>query len=116
MKFGIIFETQKEIEDKLHPELISNVWSGVNTDSLYDSNLHLHRKFYLKEQGVDEQTFDTCKHLIKNAKSWTYKGVPNGICVSVDEYGKWEILLNITKMLLESDHRHLETLTRYIKK
>lgn len=115
MKIGIIFETQMELEEKLHPSIIANVWAGVNTDSLYNSNLHLHRKTFLKSQGVDENMFNTCKHLITTAKNWNHKGTPNGTCVSVDEYGQWEVLFHITQLLMESDRRHLETMKKYVK-
>lgn len=115
MKIGIIFETQKEIEEKLYPSIISNVWSGVNVDSLYDSNLHLHRKIFLKKHGVEEEMFNKCKRLITTAKNWTYKGTPNETCVSTDDYRQWEILFHITKLLMESDNRHLEIMKKYVR-
>lgn len=115
MKIGIIFENQRELEEKLHPAIIATTWAGMNMDSLYDSNLHLHRKFFLKSQGVDENMFNTCKHLITTAKNWNYKGTPNGTCVSVEEYNQWEILFHITQLLVESDRQHLETLKKYVK-
>lgn len=111
MKLAVQFESTTEFNKYIRPDLI------VLTCKHSFNSFHLLTKICLKQNGVDENMYDTkFVPLVKKASKWYWNtGVPENSVMTVDELLLWKELMAICNLILKHEHDKMNTCQKYIR-
>lgn len=102
MKPALYFESTDELFKHVNYLLVASALDRC-PDELYASGqgaFHLNQKRKLRENGVTQEHWDGCKHLVPKAKRWASGATPVSTFMTSEEYGQWEMLVHISKVIL----------------
>lgn len=97
MNIVLIFDDMDEVEEYFQPKLITRIWSKFDTTKkLYESGLTFGQRRDLFMDDITDEDFDTCKHLIEEARNW---GEDKIKVITPEEIKQWKMLKKITHHL-----------------